>query len=252
MKRVFCQTRVIEGIVQTLKHDEEWNSPPINDQPASTGKLSGGSLRALGRAIVAPMANAAKRYQGLAGFDVTDDVVAPSPPERAPKSRDETVTLRGVAVSLDSDVGSAFITDLSRNKERLFSDQQVCEKYDIEPADWTAIAQNKALRLRVNAEHQSRMLRGTAAQESAAKIFTEAPEVLGSILRDSQASPRHRIEASKELRATSRSDDEKLGADAERVVVTINLGNAPEDKLVFDCGPPKQPKEARDAEKEEW
>jgi len=31
--------------------------------------------------------------------------------------------------------------------------------------------------------------------------------------------------------------------------VTINLGNAPEDKLVFDCGPPK-PKEAADAERE--
>ena len=34
LKRVFCQTRVIEGIVQTLKHDEEWNSPPSNDQLA--------------------------------------------------------------------------------------------------------------------------------------------------------------------------------------------------------------------------
>ena len=94
------------------------------------------------------------------------------------------------------------------------------------------------------------MLRGTAAQESAAKIFTESPEVMGSILRDNQASPRHRIEASKELRATARFDDEKPGADAERVIITINLGNAPEDKLVFDCGVPKQAKEAADAEKE--
>ena len=92
------------------------------------------------------------------------------------------------------------------------------------------------------------MLNGTAAQESAAKIFTEAPEVLGSILRDNHASPRHRIEASKELRATARSGDEKPGADAERIIVTINLGNAPEDKLVFDCGPPKQAKENLDAE----
>ena len=68
--------------------------------------------------------------------------LAPSPPERTPKSRGETVTLRGVAVPLKSDIGYAFVTDLSRNKERLFSDQQVREKYDITPDDWTTIAQN--------------------------------------------------------------------------------------------------------------
>jgi len=33
--------------------------------------------------------------------------------------------------------------------------------------------------------------------------------------------------------------------------VTINLGNAPEDKLVFDCGPPKQAKKNLDAETEQ-
>jgi len=187
------------------------------------------------------------RYTGVAGFDLgTDNTPAPSIPKPAP----EAVTLRGVTVPLASDIGNAFITDLCRNKERLFSDQQVCAKYDVAPDDWTAITQSKAVRLAVNAEHERRMLRGTAAQESAAKIFTESPEVMGSILRDNQASPRHRIEASKELRATARFDDEKPGADAERVIITINLGNAPEDKLVFDCGVPKQAKEASDAEKE--
>src|SRR5262249_1508728 len=74
---------------------------------------------------------------------------------------------------------------------------------DITPDVWTEITKSKAIRLAVNAEHERRMLNGTAAQESAAQIFTEAPEVLGSILRDDRASPRHRIEASKELRATA-------------------------------------------------
>jgi hypothetical protein len=179
----------------------------------------------------------------VSGFDFGN-----SPPPSKPKPAPETVTLRGVAVPLNSDIGNAFIVDLSRNKERLFSDQQIGEKYDITSSDWTAITQNKALRLLVNAEHERRMLNGTAAQEAAAKIFTESPEVMGSILRDARASPRHRIEASKELRATAHSGDEKLGADTERVIVTINLGNAPEDKLVFDCGHPKQTKEALDAE----
>jgi len=158
--------------------------------------------------------------------------------------------LRGIEVSLTSDVGGAFITDLSRNKERLFSDQQVCEKYDITPDDWTAITQSKAVRLAVSAEHERRMLNNDASREAAAKQFTKAPEILGGILENERASPRHRIEAAKELRATAHSGDEKPGADAERVIVTINLGNAPEDKLVFDCGVPKQTQEALDAEKE--
>jgi hypothetical protein len=164
-----------------------------------------------------------------------------------------SVILRGVRVPLDSNVGWAFVTDLARNKERLFSDQQVCEKYDITPDDWTEIRQSKAIRLAVNAEHERRMLNGTAAQESAAKIFTEAPEVLGSILRDNKASPRHRIEASKELRATARAGDEKTGPDTDRVIIRINLG-ADVKPLVIDSGPlpPKQPKEATDGETDQW
>jgi len=178
------------------------------------------------------------------GFDLNEEQANAT--TSVAKSSDNTVVLRGVSVPLNSDVGGAFVTDLARNKERLFSDQQVCEKYDITPDNWTAITQDKALRLRVNAEHERRMLNGTAAQESAAKIFTEAPEVLGSILRDQQASPRHRIEASKELRATARAGDEKPGDTADRVIITINLGA--DEKLVFDCSPPKQNKEATDVE----
>ena len=69
-------------------------------------------------------------------------------------------------------------------------------------------------------------------QESAAKLFSEAPEVLGTILRDQHASPRHRIEAARELRATANTGAEKTGDTADRVVITINLGA--DHKLVFD------------------
>jgi len=169
------------------------------------------------------------------GFDIGD----PPPPSKpalqrsfTPKANTTTVTLRGVSVPLNSDVGCAFTTDLARNKERLFSDAQVIEKYDIAPDDWTKITQSKAIRLAVNAEHERRMLNGTAAQESAAKIFTEAPEVLGSILRDNRASPKHRIDASRELRATARAGDEKSNAEIDRVHIVINLGA--DQKLEFN------------------
>jgi hypothetical protein len=181
-------------------------------------------------------------------------LVEPSPPERTPKPReprDETVILRGVRVPLASDVGHAFVTDCARNRERLFSDEQIREKYDISPDAWTEIAKNKSLRLAINSESERRMLNGTTAQEAAAKVFAESPEVMGAILRDQQANPRHRIEASKELRATARFDDEKPGADAEHFTITINLG-ADEKPLVVDCGPLplKQAKENPDGERD--
>jgi len=189
-----------------------------------------------------------RRYQGVPGFNVDDE----PPPPTTRVTKPDTVVLRGIPVSLNSDVGGAFIADLSRNKERLFSDDRICEKYEINPTNWTEITQSKAVRLAVNAEHERRMLNGDAAREAAAKQFTRAPEVLGGILEDQKANPRHRIEAARELRATANVGAEKSGDTADRVIVTINLGNAPEDKLVFDCGPPRQTKESPDAETDQW
>src|SRR5262249_51242663 len=128
------------------------------------------------------------------GFNVSD---APPPPAThvvKPKPVD-TVILRGVRVSLNSDVGLPFIADCSRNRERLFSDNQIREKYDIPETDWNSILKNKPLRLAVSRECERRMLNGDAARENAAKQFVDAPEVLGSILRDNKASPRHRVDA---------------------------------------------------------
>jgi hypothetical protein len=187
----------------------------------------------------------------VSGFTLDSDVPMLRPPERTPKPKTETVTLRGVAVPLTSDVGSAFVADCARNRERIFSDDRIIEKYDISPNDWTTITQNKTLRLLVTAECERRTMSGIAAQESAAKIFTEeGPQTLGSIVRDQRASPRHRVDAVRELRAAARFDDKKDTADTERFTITINLGNAPEDKIFVDCGVPKQPKEDLDAEKE--
>jgi hypothetical protein len=181
----------------------------------------------------------------VSGFDFGN----PRPPSK-PKPAPETVTLRGISVSLNSDVGGAFVTDCARNRERLFSDSQLQEKYDIAPTDWNDIIKNKPLRLAISRECERRMLNNDAAREAAAKQFTKAPEILGGILEDQRASPRHRIEAAKELRATARTGDEKPGIDSEHFVITINLGA--DEKIVVDAGPlpPKQTQDAHDAE--EW
>jgi len=158
------------------------------------------------------------------GFDLSEEPTAPPPRAVKPKPDEASVILRGISVPLNSDVGGALITDLARNKERLFSDQQVCEKYDISKSAWTEIIQSKAIRLAVNAEHERRMLNGDGAREAAAKQFTKAPEVLGKILENEQNSPKHRIDAARELRATANVGAEKSADDVDRVHIVINLG----------------------------
>jgi len=204
--------------------------------------LPGGSLQALERVIIVTMANPSRC---VAGFDISEE-----PTTSVAKPDNNTVTLRGVQVPLNSDVGAAFVSDCARNRERLFSDDQLQEKYDIDPRDWNDIIKNKPLRLAINSECERRMLNGDSAREAAAKQFTKAPAVLGGILEDQGASPRHRIEAAKELRATARAGDERPGDTPDRVIISINLGN--DEKLVVDSGPlpPKRTKEVSDAENE--
>src|SRR5262245_38038982 len=164
------------------------------------------------------------------------------------KSDDENIILRGISIPLASDVGGAFITDCSRNRERLFSDQQICEKYGLTMNAWAEIARKQAVRLAVNAEHERRTFNGDAAREAAAKFFTKAPEVLDTIHQDAKANPRHRIEAAKELRATAGTGAENAPS-ADRFVITINLGEDHKLEINKRIAPltPEEAKEARDA-----
>jgi hypothetical protein len=166
------------------------------------------------------------------------------------KSDDATVVLRGVPVPLASDVGGAFISDASRNKERLLSDQRIIEKYGLSMDAWTEIAKNQAFRLAVDAEHERRVFNGDAAKEAAAKLFAEAPEVLGTILRDNKASPKHRIDAARELRATANTGAEKTGDTSDRFVISINLGADRKILIDKEVRPltPEEAKENRNAE----
>jgi hypothetical protein len=152
--------------------------------------------------------------------------------------------LRGVKVPLNSDVGGAFVSDASRNKERLLSDQRLIEKYGLSMDAWKEIATIPAFKLAVAAEFERRTYNGDAARESAAKIFAEAPEVLSTILHDNRASAKHRIDAARELRATANHGAEKASNDADRFIITINLGD---DKLIFDkLRAPLTPEEAKE------
>jgi hypothetical protein len=182
------------------------------------------------------------------GFVLPQNAVAPP----SSKPDDTVIILRGVAISLNSDVGGAFISDCSRNRERLFSDQRLIEKYGLTMSAWEEIARNQTFRLAVDAEHERRVFNGDAAKEAAAKLFAEAPEVLGTILRDNHASPKHRIDAARELRATVQPGAEKAGDDSDRFVITINLTgdrklDAPEKIIIDKQVKPLSLEEAREA-----
>jgi hypothetical protein len=151
-------------------------------------------------------------------------------------SNDGVVVLRGTPVPLKSDVGGAFVSDCSRNWEKLLSNNQICEKYGLTTEAWQQLGANNALVLAVRAEHERRIRNGTAAQEAAAKQFATAPTILGDIMRNEDASPRHRIEAARELRQTAiGTGSENTRSDsAERFTITINLGA--DEKIVVDAG----------------
>src|SRR5262245_37694416 len=95
-----------------------------------------------------------------------------------------TITLRGIKTDLGSAVGCQFVVDCVRAGESLITDQELIEKWEIPQADFEKISKNPALIRAIRAESERRVRNGTAAREAAAKIFTRAPQVLGTILDD--------------------------------------------------------------------
>jgi len=117
----------------------------------------------------------------------------------------------------------SFISDLARFAEGIVSQQDVKKKYRLEESEWDALGENDELVRTVDAEKVRRIRNGSSAREKAQLKFIAAPDVLGNILTDNSASPRHRIEASRELRAVA-SVGPEAAPTADRFQITINLG----------------------------
>ena len=96
----------------------------------------------------------------------------------------------------------------------------------MDDAGWQQLAVNEPLQQRVGAQKEKRIRNGEAAREKAAHLFVEAPTVLGDILRDPTNSPRHRVDAIRELRACAGVGAEDKPADGERIRISINFGTS--------------------------
>jgi len=152
-----------------------------------------------------------------------------------------SVVLRGVEIDLDSDIGTGFVVDCTRHVEDLISAEQLRAKYRLDEEAWRGLADNEPLQRAVARQKERRIRSGEAAKEKAQHLFLSAPGVLSDILNDSSASPRHRIEAARELRQTAAIGSEAATQTAERFSIRIDLtaGGNRDDVIVID-GPTRK------------
>ena len=136
------------------------------------------------------------------------------------------VTLRGVEVPLESDVGREFVVACARNWEQLLTDADLCERFGLSPEQWQASGNNKALVRAVQLEHERRVRRGLVAQALAAKEFTEAPRILGTIMKNENNNPRHRIDACNSLRQAAIGPDSENKAQGQVFTINLNFGTS--------------------------
>jgi hypothetical protein len=169
----------------------------------------------------------------------------------APTS-DDIIVLRGTSTKLDSDVGRRFVADATRAAEGLITDDDLREKYELTAKNLKEMAKNPALVKAIRDERERRIRNGTAAREAASRHFVRAPNVMGAIMDDTSANPRHRIEAAREIRATATGGgaDEKA-PDTEKFVITFNLGADHVERIEKTISVKPSPPASQDSETEQ-
>ena len=140
----------------------------------------------------------------------------------------EVVDLHGQPAQLEDDL--EFISDLARYAEGLFSEQDVKKKHHLSADTWERLGSNEVLIEKIEAEKVRRIRNGSAKREKAQQLVVQAPDVLGGIMLDASASPKHRIDSAKALDAFAANGPEAAPA-SDRFQITINLGS---DVLHFD------------------
>jgi len=147
-----------------------------------------------------------------------------------------SVVLRSETISLETELGRAFVSDCAKFTEGLLAAADIKSKWGLSDETWSGLEQNAAVLDAVQRERERRVMNGVAAIEAARREFVKAPSILGTILSTDEVSPRHRIEAARELRAIVSTDDVANGGSGERFTVVINLGG--DDRRTYDLRRP--------------
>jgi hypothetical protein len=101
-------------------------------------------------------------------------------------------------------------------------------KYGLQDeAAYESLGANESLQRAIAAAKTRRIHDGSAAREAAQHLFLTTPAMLGEIINDTSMSPRHRIDAARELRTCAAVGAEAEAAvDGERIRISINFGTA--------------------------
>jgi len=133
------------------------------------------------------------------------------------------------------------ITDCCRYSEGILTEKQVRQKYHLlDEATWERLGRDNALVEAIELEKVRRIRSGAAKRERAQALVVEACGVLGEIMRDAGASPKHRIDASKALGQFADPGPTHAPDSGERFSIVINLGNDEKiriDKPIRKIGP---------------
>ena len=117
-----------------------------------------------------------------------------------------------------------FISDCARYAEGLLSEKEVKKKHHFDDDTWARLGEDETLIAVIEAEKLRRIRNGSTKRERAQQLVAQAPGVLGDIMLDASASPKHRIDASKTLDTFAANGPEATAA-ADRFIITINLGS---------------------------
>src|SRR5262249_13869009 len=133
-------------------------------------------------------------------------------------------------INLDSDQGRELVADLCRFAENILDEKFIRRKYRLPESVWKNLGEDDALLEKIEAEKIRRMRDGSSKRELAQKHIMRGPTVLGAIMDDTNASPRHRVDAIKTLDGLATNGPESAAA-ADRFQIVINIGN---ESLRFD------------------
>src|SRR5215831_2874692 len=117
-----------------------------------------------------------------------------------------------------------FIADCCRFAEGITSEAAVRKKYHFSEEAWERLGVDDKLIEAVEAEKVRRISSGEAKREKAQQHIVKAPDVLNGIMTDPKANAKHRIDSAKALDDLAEGGPRAAHDDADRVLVTINLG----------------------------
>ena len=118
-----------------------------------------------------------------------------------------------------------FIADCCRFSEGILSEAAVKHRWRkvVSETDWATMGSNDELVEAIEREKIRRMRNGQTAREKAQLHAVKAPDILDQIMTDESISPRHKIEASREMRAIAATGQDAIPT-SERFSIVINLG----------------------------